>query len=55
VFSDPLMADGSHVCRVIGSAPGGDESGDGACNPQTDDDPHGIHEDLSIDDTMDMA
>ena len=43
VFSDPLVADGSHVCGVIGSAPGGDESDDGGGDGQPYDDPHSIH------------
>ena len=49
VFGDPLMADGPHVCGVIGPAPGGDESGDGTGDAQPDDDPQSIHEDLSTD------
>jgi hypothetical protein len=49
VFSDPLMADGSHVCGLIGPAPGRDESDNGCGNGQTDDDPHSSHETSSID------
>ena len=43
VFGDPLVADGSHVCGVIGSPPGGDESDDGGGDGQPYDDPHSIH------------
>ena len=40
VFSDPLMADGSHVCGLIGPAPERDESDNGSDNGQAYDDPH---------------
>jgi hypothetical protein len=53
VLGNPLMADGSHVRRVIGPAPGGDESDDGSGDAQTDDDQDGVHEDLSIPGTID--
>jgi hypothetical protein len=48
VFSDPLMADRSHVCGVIGPPPGRDESDDGSGDGQTYDDPHSSHETSSI-------
>jgi len=49
VLGDPLMADGSHVGRAIGVAPGGDESGDGSCHAETDENHDRTHGDLSMD------
>jgi hypothetical protein len=50
VFSDPLMADGSHICGAVGPAPGRNESDNGCGNGQTYGDPHrGGHETSSVD------
>jgi hypothetical protein len=49
VLGDPLMADGPHVGRTIGAAPGGDESGNRSCHAETDENQQRTHGDLSMD------
>ena len=43
MFRDPLMADGSQICLMRASAPGGDEGEDASENDQSQGDPHSVH------------